>query len=180
MNMFKPKGEKPYWEMIYNQIKDKQVGEILTYHELSTIIGEDIRENRSAVYKARKQFLENENKFLDIERNVGYRVVEGMDIMKHAKSRQLIAKHQVVAADFETANINVKTLTPEEKKKLQDFMVHNANIQQAFIARTKAIEMGVMATRENLVGAQAGIASAQVTQLFTEEQLSKLKKLIGE
>lgn len=178
--MFEPKGEKPYWEIIFDYVKDKEVGEIITNEELSKVLGINIEQNRYAIYKARRRMLEYGNTFLETERGVGYKVIDGMDIMRHAKSRHKYAKHQIVAADYETANINVKALTAEEKKKLQDFMVHNANIQQAFISQTRAIEMGVKATRERLVGAQAGIASAQVTQLFTEEQLEKLKKLIGD
>ena len=163
--MFEPKGEKPYWEMIFDYLKDKEVGDSITYDELSEVIGKDITQSRSAVYKARKRLLEHSNNFLEIERGAGYKIVEGMDIMKHAKNRHKFAKHQIVAADYETANIDVAILAPEEKKKLQDFMSHNANIQQAFSNRIDRIEKANQVT--------------QIAGAFTQGEVNELRKMIG-
>lgn len=165
MNMFEPKGEKPYWEMIYDYIKDKEVGDKITYAELSKVISGNIESSRSAVYKARKHLLEHANKFLDIDRGKGYKIVDGMDIMHHAKNRHKFAKHQIVAADFETANIDATVLSPEEKKKLQDFMYHNANIQQAFSNRIDRIEKASQVT--------------QIAGAFTENEIAELRSLVG-
>jgi len=180
MDMFKTKGEKAYWEMLLDFLMDKPVGTVITYNELSKVINRDIEDNRSSVYKARKKLLEATDHYLTIERGIGYRIIEGMSIMKISKGRHLIAKHQVNMADFETANIDTKKLSPEDKKKLQDFMVKNNSIRLAFKSTQKAIEIGLEATREHIVGAEARMASAQVTQLFTEKQLEKLRELIGE
>jgi hypothetical protein len=179
-NMFNSKGEKPYWEMILDYLIDKPIDTIVTYKELSKVIDQNIEDNRSAVYKARKKLLEATDHYLAVERGVGYKIIEGMSIMRLSKGRHLIAKHQINMADFETANIDTKKLSPEDKKKLQDFMVKNNSIQLAFKNTQKAIQIGLEATREHIVGAEARMASAQVTQLFTEKQLEKLKELIGE
>lgn len=163
--MFEPKNEKPYWEMIYKYIEPKEVGEVISYDQLSEVIKEEINNNRYAVYKARKQLLEDHNRFLIIERGVGYKVVDGMTIMKHAKGRHLSAKHQIVAADYEVSNIDTVVLSPEEKKKLQDFMVYNANIQQAFSNRIDRIEKASNVHK--------------IAQEFTSSEINELKKLIG-
>ena len=163
--MFEPKGEKPYWKMVYDYIKDKEIGDVIVFDELSKVIGEDIRKNRSAVYKARKRMLEDSNKFLDVERGAGYKVVDGMDIMRHADGRHKKAKRQIVSADYETANIDVAVLSPEEKKKLQDFMYHNANIQQAFSNRIDRIEKANQVT--------------QIAGAFTQGEVEELRKMIG-
>jgi hypothetical protein len=179
-DMFEPKGEKPYWELVYEYIKDFEVDDVISYADISESVGFDVLSNRSSVYKARKQLLEDTGRYLDIERGVGYKVIDGLDIMKHAKNRHKYAKHQIVKADFETTGIDVTSLTDEDKKKVQDFMVHNASIQLAFKQTAKNVEMGLNATREHMTGMEARMASAQVTQLFTEKQLDKLKELIGE
>lgn len=178
--MFETKNEKPYWEMVLDYVMDKPVSTVITYKELSDVIGEDIEDNRSSVYKARKRLLEATDHYLVIERGVGYRVIEGMDIMSVSKGRHLTAKRQLKMADFETAGIDTKKLSPEDKKKVQDFMTKNNSIRLAFKSTHDSIEMGVNATREHIVGAEARMASAQITQLFTEKQLDKLKELIGE
>jgi len=180
MNMFKPKGEKPYWEMIFDYLVDKPVDMVITYAELSKVIGQDIEDNRSSVYKARKRLLEETDHYLVVVRDVGYKIIEGMSIMKISKGRQLSAGRQIKTADFETSNIDTKKLSPEDKKKLQDFMTKNNSIRLAFKGTQRALEIGIEATREHIVGAEAQMASAQVTQLFTEKQLEKLKELIGE
>lgn len=180
MNMFEPKNEKPYWEMIYNHVKDLPVGTIVTNETLSKVIEIDIKTARGAVYKARKVLLEQENKFLEVMRGVGYQVVAGMDIMKHAKHRQKSARRQIRKADFETANINTVGLSPEEQRKLDDFIDHNAIIAQAFRSNAKALEVGIRETRKQLTGVEANLAGAQIAQFFTEEQLKKLKDMIGE
>jgi hypothetical protein len=178
--MFKTKGEKAYWEMLLDYLRDKPVGTIIAYDELSKVIDQNIEDNRSSVYKARKKLLEETDHYLAIERGVGYKIIEGMDIMDISKGRHKRAGRQVKIADFETANIDTKKLNPEDKKKLQDFMVKNNSIRLAFKNTQRAIEIGLEATREHIVGAEARMASAQVTQMFTEKQMKKLKELIGE
>lgn len=180
MNMFQPKGDKPYWEMIYNHLVDLSVGDIITFDDIEDLTGAPLNNSRSAVLKARKELLKDTGKYLKAVRGEGYKVVSGLNIMDISKNRHRSANRQVKAADFETAHINPVELDPEERQKLQNFMMHNASIRMAFKANHQAIEAGVRANRERLVGLEAGVASAQVAQLFTEEQVNKLKELIGE
>lgn len=178
--MFEPKNEIPMWEMVYDYIEKAELGQVISYADLEKVIGQDVRSFRQAVYKARKELLKNHNRFLIVERGVGYRVDDGMRIMKHAKGRTKIAKRQITKADFELTGIATKELTDEEKRTLRDFMLFNSNIRNAFKSNAKAIEVGIQATREQLVGAQSYVASAQVAQVFTDKQLQKLKELLGD
>ena len=171
--MFKPKGEKPYWEIIFDFVKDKSTGTIFEYQELSNVLDGDIQENRAAVYRAKKELLKTQKRSLNVERGVGYKLVEGMDIMHKAEDKHETAGRIVKAASFETSHINTIKLTPEEREKLDNFMAYNANIRQAFVSNAKAIEAGVVATRQQLV-------AADVAQLFTEDQVRKLKEMLGE
>lgn len=164
--MFKPKNEKPYWQMIYDVISNLNVGEVISYDDMTEAIGKDINNNRTAVYKARKVLLKEKKRFLIVERGIGYKVIEGMPIMSHAEERHDIAKHQADMANFEVANINTVTLTPDEKKRLQDFMSYNANIRMAFSQTIDKIEKVNQYT--------------QMAQSFSLSEIEKLRELIGE
>src|SRR3990167_1039088 len=159
--MFKPKGEKPYWQIIFDFVKDKSTGTIFEYQELSGVLDGDIQENRMAVYRAKKELLKTQKRSLNVERGIGYKLVEGMDIMPRAEDRHDMADRQVKMATFETKHINTVKLTPEEKTKLQDFMAFNANIRQAFTQTFDRIEQ-----------------MSQLSTQFTEGEVNRLRDLI--
>lgn len=152
--------------MIYDVISNLNVGEIISYSDLSDAIGEDINNNRTSVYKARKVLLKEKKRFLVVARGVGYKVIEGMPIMSHAEERQDTAKRHIEMANYEVANINTVTLTPDEKKRLQDFMSYNANIRMAFSQTIDKIEKVNQYT--------------QMAQSFSLAEIAKLRELVGE
>ncbi len=162
--MFTPKGEKALWKLIYDYVAPLSLGDIVKYDDLSEVIDQDITKNRSVVYTANKHLLRDQKRLLLVERGVGYKIVDGMDIMYHAENRQDMAKKQVSLANFETKNINTIKLTPDEKSKLQSFMSFNANIRAAFVQKLDRIE------KANQV--------SQIAQQFTENEIEGLKELL--
>lgn len=138
--MFKPKGEKPLWKLVYDFVAPMQIGDMVTYEELSEAADQDIKENRSLIYTANKHLLRDQKRLLVVERQVGYKVVDGMDIMYHAEDRQVMAKRNMNRANYEASNINTIKLTPDEKDKLQKFMAFNANIRAAFAQKIDRLE----------------------------------------
>lgn len=164
INMFKPKGEKPLWKMVFDFVTPMQIGDVVTYEELTEAVGQDITTNRAIVYAANKHLLKDQKRLLVVERSIGYKLVDGMDIMYHAEDRQSMAKRQVRLANFETNNISTIKLTSEEKKKLQDFMSFNANIRAAFAQKIDRIEKANQVT--------------QLAQQFSEQEIVELKELL--
>jgi len=162
--MFKPKGEKPLWKFIYNYVLPLNLGDVVSYEGLSAVVGQDVKINRTVVYSANKHLLRDTKRLLVVERGIGYKVVDGMDIMYHAEKRHDMANRHVSLANFETKNINTIKLTPDEKQKLQDFMSFNANIRSAFVQKIDRIE------KANQV--------SQLAQQFTENELAELKELV--
>lgn len=163
--MFKPKNEKPYWEMVYDYIVDLPVETVIKYSELSKVLDEDIKENRSAVYRACKQLIEQKKRSLKVVRGIGYEVVEGMELLYDAENRHNMAKRHIVKAEFETSNIDTVKLTPDERTKLQNFMSFNANIRMAFEQKINRIEKASQVT--------------ELAQQLTREEIGKLKDLLG-
>ena len=138
--MFKPKGEKALWKLVYEYVVPLKLGQLLTYEDLSEAADQDIKLNRSLIYTANKHLLKDLKRMLVVERGIGYKIVDGLDIMDNADMRQIRAKRRVSLAHFETKNINTVKLTPDEKDKLQKFMAFNANIRAAFVEKIENIE----------------------------------------
>jgi hypothetical protein len=163
--MFKPKNEVALWRVVYDYIKELNVGDIVTYDKLEEVAGEGIGVIRSSIYRTCKELLKTHKRTLQVERMVGYKIIEGMNIMGKAIVRQDRAERQIKSADYEISNVDTIKLTVEERKKLQDFMAYNANIRAAFSNTIEKIE------KANQV--------SQIAQSFTEEQIAKLKTLIN-
>ena len=106
------------------------------------------------------------------ERGKGYRVVEGMDIYKHAKFRHVKARHQITKADFEVTNIDTINLSWDEKNRLDMFLLHNQNVAAALTQRVN---------RAEIASRYATMASshAQKAAQFSAEELSKLREMLS-
>lgn len=163
--MFTPKNGIAMWRIIYDEIKDFTTNRVITYKELEDIIHGDVNKNRQAVYRARKQMLKEQKRFLVVERGVGFKIVEGTDIMAHASLRHESAEMQIKAASTELSGINTTKLSPDDKARLQNFMLHNATIKAAFAQTLNNIEKAH--------------AVSQLASEFSQNEIAKLKRLIG-
>ena len=162
--MFKPKKDRALWEMAYEHVQDMSVGDVITYDEFSEFIDQDILKCRTVVYKLAKEMLKKQKRTLKSVRNVGYRIIDKLEIMNKAEERQERAEKQIKVGNFEINHIDTVKLTVEEKTKLQNFMAYNANIRAAFSNTISRIEKAQVVT--------------QIAQDFTENEIAKLKSLI--
>lgn len=157
-----------------------KIGDIITFDELDKIIGAESRLCRGAIYRASKELMKKSKRMLVPERGEGYQLVEGMDMYLHAEERHTKAEKQVKMAGYEASHVDTVKLTPDQRNKLNNFLVGNREIAIALASNVKAIENGVQATRTQLTGIQTQVTGAEITQLFTEEQVRKLKELLGD
>jgi len=104
---FQPKGEKAEWEMIYDYLKSKEKGALISYKELSKVINRDFASNRSPIYRAMKEMeIEDDRSLLNV-RGYGYKITiaqdhEGLAFLHHKKSRRQMntAKRKITSADM--------------------------------------------------------------------------------
>lgn len=178
--MFKSKGEKPYWRILFEYLEEKEIGDIVSYKDLTNQIKADIESQRGSIYRAGKELLDIHGRYIESVRGEGYKIISGKDIMVFSKGRTRKMKRQASLQEFEFNGINTVELSADDRKKLQDLMVLNANIRTALKTSVKNIETGVNMTRNQLTAANANLAGAQIAQLFTEHQLQKLKEMVGE
>jgi hypothetical protein len=125
---FKPKGEKALWEHIYEHIKDGEIDAVYTYDDLSGLIDEDITKNRQPVYRARKELALRNKKYLVSARGVGYRLIEGKDMLIQAESRMAKAERQTKFGNFEAVNINTGGMTVAQKNEVRQFLAWNGMV----------------------------------------------------
>lgn len=166
--------------MVYEAVESLPINEVISYGDLDEILGEDSHLYRGSIYRASKELMKSQKRMLVAERGEGYRVVEGMDIYRHAEGRHDRAERQIKVAGFEARHIDAVKLTPDQRNTLNNFMMGNREIAMAIKNNIEAIETGIQATRTQLTGVQAQVAGANITQLFTEEQVRKLKGMLGD
>lgn len=164
-NIFEPKNEKPLWQMLHERLVEYEVNEVITFDEITEALGQDAQTSRTAIYRAAKELLKTNNRYLEAVRNVGYKVIDGMDIVDVADFRHTKAKRQIKRASFELKGIATVRLSPDDKKRLQDFMAYNANIKAAFSNSINRIEKATQVV--------------QVAQAFTEDEIKRLRGLLG-
>jgi hypothetical protein len=91
----------------------------------------------------------------------GYKVVEGVPMLRHAEGRHDKARHQVQLANFEAMNINTKVMSYDERQRWQQFLAYNGTILNALSQHTERI-------------AKAGVVASIATGNVMEE-LAKLR-----
>lgn len=98
MSRFSPKGDKAQWRLVYDRLVSLNIGEILTYDEICSLLGKDhIDQCRGAVARAHQELLRKKLRAIAPVTNVGYRIVnptehEGIARGHHRKSRRSMGR----------------------------------------------------------------------------------------
>ena len=164
-----PKGEKPIWEIFYDNLKEYPIGTIFSYQRLKELTGFDIKTDRGPIYPANKRFLKNHNKTLINIRNHGYKFGLFAEQMKQGSQRRLRAGRQVRMGKLEVMCGEAKT--PQEKEFQINLVNHAVTLVDVLGKRSaKAIEAQKTAIKEQTIY-QKEIEKFQ-------EQLNNMKKKI--
>lgn len=169
--MFEPKDGKAIWRKIYDRIENLEIGDELSFDEITAITERELAPSRTYVYRASKELLKMKKKMLTPLIGKGYQVVEGMEIFDHAKGRQKRGAKQIKLASFEGGNIDTLKLSAEQKSTLNNFLVHNREIAMALRQKTDRIDAGVRF-------AQYASEHASQAAAFSADELAELKELL--
>lgn len=71
---FQPKGERPEWQLVYDELRKLDVGDEITYRELSAVLERPFGKNRGPLYRAAQELLHADRRALETVRGRGYRV----------------------------------------------------------------------------------------------------------
>lgn len=112
---FRPKGDKPEWQMIYDSLLMRvDFGDIITHEQLDAVLGRVFIEDRGPLYKARRYLGKHRKRWVEPVEGVGYRVIEAREHMSAAQRRKRRARRQL-SMMVEIAEVtDLARLTPEE------------------------------------------------------------------
>lgn len=98
MTPFTPKGEVPEWRMIYDAfLADADFGDVVTYQQLTALLGRSFDDNRGPLYRARSEMGEQRHRWLEVVTGVGYRIIQANEHMRLANGHKRRAKTQLRA-----------------------------------------------------------------------------------
>ncbi|MFH0917032.1 MAG: hypothetical protein V1912_11400 [bacterium] len=96
---FTPKGDKPEWRMVYDDLLDEALfGAVITYAELDECLGRDFRTNRAPLYRACTELGEQRKRWLEPVPSIGYRVTEPGDHVRISAGHKRKSRRQLGVA----------------------------------------------------------------------------------
>jgi hypothetical protein len=118
---FAPKGERPEWRMIYEDLLEgAESGTIITYADLEGLLGRDFAVNRGPLYRARRTLGELRHRWLEAVPNVGYRVVEPLEHMRISAGHRRKSRRQVGMAIRVLESTDLTQLTTDALAKFDE------------------------------------------------------------
>lgn len=109
---FTPKGEKPEWLMIYDELlDDADSGRIISYAELDTLLGRDFKSNRTPLYRARTELGDRRKHWLEAVPQIGYRIIDAAEHVRISTSHKRRGRRQLGLAVRVLAATDLSKLT---------------------------------------------------------------------
>jgi hypothetical protein len=120
---FQTAGDLAQWQMVYALLVPLAFGDIITYEQLSYVLGRDFVDDRQPLYRARQELGRLNHRWLDNVPNVGYRVVESREHIKLIRKEKLkMARRGRQGLRIADA-ADLRYLTTEERGRLDRLTV---------------------------------------------------------
>jgi len=112
---FAPKGDLPEWRLLYDAILEQaEFGQVIPYDQLDAVLGRRFTDNRSPLYRARREMGDLRQRWLDAVPGTGYRVIEAHEHIAVAQRHKRRAKRQLGAMVHVAEVTDLARLTPEQ------------------------------------------------------------------
>lgn len=161
---FTPKGEKALWRNVYDHAALLAPGDIITYTQLTTMLGYDPSEpgrSRSPIYTASRRLLKDHNRTLIVQQGSGYRVARASEHEGLARAGQRSARRKIGRAVDVSTYVDVTELTAEQRKSLDAVALvlraQNAMLQR-HDTRIGVVEKDVQRQDDRLAALEAALA----------------------
>lgn len=164
---FEPKGEISEWQLIFDRLAKLKVGDVITYDELTLILGREFLQARGPFHKANKRLLETHKRGLLNVKNVGYRVVTAAEHELAARDQHRYANRRLRSSRRWLTNTDRSELAPEVAERF-DRLEQSLDRQIDF---TRKLDRRV-ANVEKVLKASRSESAENATA--TSERLAKL------
>jgi hypothetical protein len=121
MTPFQPKGDVAEWRLLYDELKGKPPGHIITLERIEEILGRSVADNRLPVYRATKELENVDRRTLATVRGVGYRVAAADEHLGLALNHSGRARRQLQRGIKRSAATNRSEITPDMAARLESF-----------------------------------------------------------
>lgn len=121
---FQPKGDVAEWQLIYDQLVTMRVGQVVSYNDLTDILGRDFLPARGPFHKANRKLLETRKRGLLNVKNVGYRVVTAAEHEMAARSQHRFANRRLRRARDWIENTDRNELPEEIRQRFDQLEAH--------------------------------------------------------
>ena len=112
---FAPKGDLPEWRLLYDALLEQaEFGQVISYDQLDAALGRRFTDNRSPLYRARREMGELRRRWLDAVPGTGYRVIEAHEHIGLAQRHKRRAKRQLGAMVRVAEVTDLDRLTPDQ------------------------------------------------------------------
>lgn len=122
--IFRPRGERAEWRMLYDEFRKHSPGQVITYQQLSQVLGRDIRASRAPVQRAMKELENADHRTLICERGTGYRIAAATEHEHLARVHSRRSRRQLGKAVAKARSADRGELTPEQARRLDDLQAH--------------------------------------------------------
>lgn len=172
--MFIPKTEDAVWRDLYEAIKDRPRGDLVTYEELDAMVmSGDIRgRDRWQIYRSDEELRRVDQKTLVNIRGVGYRIALAEEHLDVANTHRLRGKRQARKAwKVADATDLSQIADPSVRKAITDLSDHMHNVE----ARLRYVEQRTVRTEKAIKREKIDRLEAETA---TEDRLARLEELI--
>lgn len=125
MTAFEPIGEKPRWELVYEELQTLDVGDVLTYERLYELCDSKSKEAvRPPYYKAVNRWGAERKRAMRPLPTVGYVVVDAAEHEPIARGHHRSARRKLARSRKTLANADRSRLSSEDRERFDRMEVH--------------------------------------------------------
>lgn len=158
---FAPKdGVRAEWEKVYELLRTRVVGDVITYDELSDVLGRAFATARGPFYKANTALLENDQRGLLNIKGVGYRVIPATEHEIPARRQHTAARRRMRTARRWITNANRAELSPTESRRFDEMELNISRHEQMLRRldrRQDRLDRAIHESRQEVAGTQEQI-----------------------
>lgn len=176
MMRFAPKGEQSRWKLIYDQLCQMQVDDMVTYEALGKLLqlnpNDDRHQIQMAMRRAAREYLETNCRALDSVRNVGYRIVEPSEHLRLANGHNRKAGRSLHRGYEVATRVDVTGLDQAMRDALNSFALMAA--AQSALNKRLARDQAKLAKALETVATKQGLSDERLARL--EQRLEALAR----
>lgn len=165
---FQPIGERARWKIVYEVLAAHDVGEVATYKQMADALKLSDTANRhaiqSAVRRAAIELEQVDNRAIEAEPNVGYRIVTPPEHLRLARQHQKVSRRALQRGHSKVVHVDLSDVAPEIRHSFE-IVARAFSMQMDFNRRIDVRQARLEQAIDNMA----------TQQTRTAEELAELK-----